>query len=97
MDVLTYDANGTPSLHANVAPHMKVKDLFLSVDVGNVVFLGNQPSSWKICPETTLASLKSNVVCVLRRIKSQGHDLIETAETGNTLHMSSYSEQAYSK
>jgi hypothetical protein len=97
MDVLTYDTNGTPFLHANVAPHMKVKDLFLSVDVGNVVFIGNQSSSRNICPETTLEHLKSNVVSVLRRIKSQGHDLIETEENGNTLHKTCCSEQAYSK
>jgi len=75
VSLVTYDTAGFPRRHINVSPHMKVKDLFSSVDVGTTVFVGNSRQT-PFCPDTPVGDTRSNVILALKKISSKDHDLI---------------------
>lgn len=79
--VVLNDLRGMPVQIDNASPHMKLKDLFLSVEKASgvcpdrdVVFVAGGRN---LCPNTTIGSAGSNHIGVLRRINSKGHELIE--------------------
>jgi len=93
MNVVVHDINGNKTKLHNISPQMKLADVFLYVE--------NSTCPSKVCfagatHDTPVGDLNSNTIVILKRINSFNHNLIQTEESGNTLHRIASGEPVYS-
>lgn len=93
MNVVVHDTYGNKTKLTNISPQMKLADVFLCVEKSacpsTVCFAG-------ATADTSVGNINTNTIVILKRINSFNHDLIQTEESGNTLHRITSGEPVYS-